>query len=142
MENPHGGPKESPTERALTREPPTRAPKREAPRSVPLDPPPPTPKKRKSNWASPLIVPRLLALRLPCGAQVEDKIRSLEDKFNTAVAQKEELAAKVADATVKNDRAGRLLGGLGGEKIRWKETVERLTVEEVGGPQRDPNEPQ
>jgi len=62
--------------------------------------------------------------------EVTDKIDSLEAKFNAAVAQKEELAAKVADATVKNDRAGRLLGGLGGEKIRWKETVERLTIEE------------
>jgi dynein heavy chain len=62
--------------------------------------------------------------------EVEDKIAMLEEKFSKAVAQKEELAAKVADATVKNDRAGRLLGGLGGEKIRWKETVERLTIEE------------
>ena len=62
--------------------------------------------------------------------EVEDKISSLEDKFNKAVAQKEELAAKVEDATIKQDRAGRLLGGLGGEKLRWKETVERLTIEE------------
>ena len=59
------------------------------------------------------------------------KIAMLEDKFNKAVAQKEELAAKVEDATIKNDHAGRLLGGLGGEKIRWKETVERLTIEEA-----------
>jgi len=62
--------------------------------------------------------------------EVQDKIATLESNFTAAVAQKEELAAKVADATVKQDRAGRLLGGLGGEKIRWKETVERLTIEE------------
>ena len=29
------------------------------------------------------------------------------------------------------DRAGRLLGGLGGEKTRWQATVEALTVEEA-----------
>merc|ERR1719230_1913616 len=62
--------------------------------------------------------------------EVTDKIAALEDKFNKAVAQKEELAAKVEDATLKQDRAGRLLGGLGGEKLRWKETVEKLTIEE------------
>merc|ERR1719345_551815 len=48
-----------------------------------------------------------------------------------AVAKKEELAAKVEDATVKMDRAGRLLGGLGGEKTRWIATVESLTIEEA-----------
>ena len=63
--------------------------------------------------------------------EVEDKIADLESKFNDAVAKKEELAAKVADATVKMDRAGRLLGGLGGEKTRWIATVESLTQEEA-----------
>jgi len=61
---------------------------------------------------------------------VVDKLALLEDKFNKAVAQKEELAEKMQVAEVKQDRAGRLLGGLGGEKIRWKETVARLTIEE------------
>jgi len=62
--------------------------------------------------------------------EVTDKVAMLEKNMEGAVNQKEELAAKVADATVKNDRAGRLLGGLGGEKIRWIETVKRLTEEE------------
>jgi len=62
--------------------------------------------------------------------EVEDKINELERKFNEAVAKKEELAAKVADATVKQDRAGRLLGGLGDEKVRWKATVVAYTQQE------------
>jgi dynein heavy chain len=62
---------------------------------------------------------------------VESKIAELEANFNASVAKKEELAAKVADATVKQDRAGRLLGGLGGEKIRWIETVKSLTEQEA-----------
>eukprot|EP00966_Prymnesium_polylepis_P005870 134048-Prymnesium_polylepis.1 len=63
--------------------------------------------------------------------EVEDKILELERKFDEAVAKKEELAAKVQDATVKQDRAGRLLGGLGGEKVRWKETVKSFTAQEA-----------
>lgn len=63
--------------------------------------------------------------------EVEDKIAGLEAKYNASVAQKEELAAKVADATVKQDRAARLLGGLGGEKARWRETVASLKQAEA-----------
>jgi len=62
---------------------------------------------------------------------VEEKIAELEAKFTESVAKKEELAAKVADAEIKQDRAGRLLGGLGGEKIRWNETVKSLTQQEA-----------
>lgn len=32
--------------------------------------------------------------------------------------------------TLKQDRAGRLLGGLGGEKVRWKATVVAYTAQE------------
>jgi len=73
---------------------------------------------------------KLNKLRSELGA-VEEKIADLEAKFAESVAKKEELAAKVADAEVKQDRAGRLLGGLGGEKIRWNETVKSLTAQEA-----------
>ena len=38
-------------------------------------------------------------------------VQDLETKFAESVAKKEDLAAKVEDATVKRDRAERLLGG-------------------------------
>ena len=52
-------------------------------------------------------------------------------RYQQSVHHKEELAAKVEDAKRKRDRAERLLGGLGGEKIRWEETVETLTEQEA-----------
>jgi len=63
--------------------------------------------------------------------EVEDKIAELEFAFNQSVAKKESLQRQVDDATVKMDRAQRLLGGLGGEKVRWKETVHQLTSAEA-----------
>ncbi|KAG8459526.1 hypothetical protein KFE25_012861 [Diacronema lutheri] len=63
--------------------------------------------------------------------EVEDKIAELEFSFNQSVAKKESLQRQVDDATVKMDRAGRLLGGLGGEKVRWQATVQALTASEA-----------
>jgi dynein heavy chain len=63
--------------------------------------------------------------------EVQIKIQGLEAKYNASVAQKEELAARLADATVKQDRAARLLGGLGGEKVRWRGTVASLKQAEA-----------
>eukprot|EP00762_Andalucia_godoyi_P002130 ANDGO_02526.mRNA.1 Dynein-1-beta heavy chain len=61
---------------------------------------------------------------------VEEKIADLELKFSEAVAKKDELGRKVRECEVKMDRAGRLIGGLGGEKIRWRNTVEVLGQQE------------
>ncbi|GMH32802.1 hypothetical protein BSKO_00636 [Bryopsis sp. KO-2023] len=58
---------------------------------------------------------------------VEDKIQSLEEQFEQAVAKKAALARQVEDCQVKLQRADKLIGGLGGEKIRWQETVKNLT---------------
>ena len=77
-----------------------------------------------------VLTQRLNKLRAQLKA-VEDKIAELEAKFTEAVAKKEELAQKVEDASVKMDRAERLLGGLGGEKQRWKETVASLGEQEI-----------
>ena len=77
-----------------------------------------------------MLTQRLNKLRAQLKA-VEDKIAELEAKFTEAVAKKEELAQKVEDASVKMDRAERLLGGLGGEKQRWKETVASLGEQEI-----------
>lgn len=59
-------------------------------------------------------------------AAVEEKIRTLEASFEEAVAKKASLAQQVLVCTVKLQRADKLIGGLGGEKVRWQATVERL----------------
>ncbi len=55
-----------------------------------------------------------------------DKLAKLESEFEQANAKKAELSAKAEDCTLKLDRADRLLGGLGGEKVRWTATVAKL----------------
>jgi len=47
------------------------------------------------------------------------------------VAKKEELANKAKKCEVQLANAAKLIGGLGGEEIRWKQTVEDLTVSYV-----------
>eukprot|EP00798_Chlamydomonas_sp_ICE-L_P022533 gene22533-29660_t len=57
---------------------------------------------------------------------VEEKIGALEKSYGDAVTKKEALAQQVADCTVKLERADKLIGGLGGERVRWQETVAQL----------------
>jgi len=59
---------------------------------------------------------------------VEEKIRGLEASFRDANNEKERLANEVALASARLGRAHKLLGGLGGEKGRWTETVAKLNV--------------
>eukprot|EP00951_Prasinocladus_malaysianus_P050018 scaffold675984_cov39-Prasinocladus_malaysianus.AAC.1 len=59
-------------------------------------------------------------------AAVQAKIAQLEQEFDEAVAKKDALARQVKDCEVKLERADKLIGGLGGEKIRWQATVEQL----------------
>lgn len=49
---------------------------------------------------------------------MQAKIASLEAAFAEAVAKKEALAQQVADCTAKLQRADKLIGGLGGERVR------------------------
>ena len=58
--------------------------------------------------------------------EVEEKIAKLEADYDKAVAKQDELAKQVSDCKVKLDRAEKLIGGLGGERVRWTETVETL----------------
>ena len=60
---------------------------------------------------------------------VTDRLNKLEADFDGAIKKKNELAAKAEECNVKLDRADRLLGGLGGEKVRWIQTVARLEGE-------------
>ncbi|KAG3085473.1 Dynein heavy chain 1, axonemal [Phytophthora cactorum] len=61
--------------------------------------------------------------------QVSDRLAELEQSYNGAVAKKEELARKVVQCQVQLQNAERLIGGLGGEEARWKETVAQLTLD-------------
>ena len=60
---------------------------------------------------------------------VNKKLAGLEASLNAAVAKKDDLARKSDECNVKLGRAGKLIGGLGGEKIRWIATVEKLGVD-------------
>ena len=57
---------------------------------------------------------------------MEDKIAHLESELDAATKKKNELAQQVEDCTLKLERAEKLIGGLGGERTRWTETVEQL----------------
>ena len=49
--------------------------------------------------------------------------------FNATQLHKEQLASDVEQCRARLDRARKLLGGLGGEKQRWMETVEQLDTD-------------
>ena len=63
--------------------------------------------------------------------EVVDKLDLLDKNYKEAVAKQDELAATVADCEAKLGRAHQLLGGLGGEKVRWQATVEKLNADYV-----------
>eukprot|EP00854_Cymbomonas_tetramitiformis_P002378 gene2378-3106_t len=60
---------------------------------------------------------------------VEDKLAELQSSYEGAMQKKQDLAAQVDRCAAQLDRAGKLIGGLGGEKARWEETVQVLTVD-------------
>ena len=60
---------------------------------------------------------------------VLDRIADLEDQFTQTQARKEQLASEVERCRTRLDRARKLLGGLGGEKQRWMESVSQLNVD-------------
>jgi len=60
--------------------------------------------------------------------QVEERLLSLTDKFDSLVAESESLKHGVAQCQVKLERANKLIGGLGGEKVRWETTVAKLDI--------------
>jgi len=62
-------------------------------------------------------------------AEVEAKIATLEANFKKANDDSVALSAEVALSSARLERANKLLGGLGGEKSRWIETVARLNAD-------------
>ena len=59
-------------------------------------------------------------------AGVEANLAELNDKFEAGKAKQDELKAEVSRCQAQLDRAGKLIGGLGGERTRWEKTVEAL----------------
>ncbi|XP_015588713.1 dynein heavy chain 3, axonemal [Cephus cinctus] len=58
--------------------------------------------------------------------EVTDKLQSLNDEFAECMREKKKLEDQIDHCTQKLDRAEKLLGGLGGEKIRWSQTAAAL----------------
>eukprot|EP00746_Dinoflagellata_sp_MGD_P006891 gnl/MRDRNA2_/MRDRNA2_113587_c0_seq1.p1 gnl/MRDRNA2_/MRDRNA2_113587_c0~~gnl/MRDRNA2_/MRDRNA2_113587_c0_seq1.p1 ORF type:complete len:2479 (+),score=556.96 gnl/MRDRNA2_/MRDRNA2_113587_c0_seq1:117-7439(+) len=58
---------------------------------------------------------------------VNQKIEKLQNEFDASVAKQTELQDDMNLCEVKLERAHKLIGGLGGEKARWGETVTTLT---------------
>jgi dynein heavy chain len=56
--------------------------------------------------------------------EVNDQISSMEVKFDAMVAKKAQLEAKASECSQRLTRAHRLIGGLGGEKVRWAHSIE------------------
>ena len=61
--------------------------------------------------------------------RVNDRITSLEKAYNEAVDNKNNLIQKESTCKIQLLNADKLIGGLGGEEIRWKETV--ITLNEA-----------
>ena len=55
-----------------------------------------------------------------------DRLAELEKGFNEAVDTKERLANEVQQCKVRLDSAMKLINGLGGEEVRWTESVKEL----------------
>jgi dynein heavy chain len=60
---------------------------------------------------------------------VNDKLAALEKGFNESVAKKQALADQVTRCEVQLKNAAKLIGGLGGEEKRWRETTKQLAVD-------------
>lgn len=61
--------------------------------------------------------------------EVEDKIDALERTFREKMDLKQSLEAKINDANLKLSRAGKIIKGCAGQKVRWTEDVTRLEYE-------------
>jgi chromosome segregation ATPase len=61
-----------------------------------------------------------------------DKLSSMEAELKGQQRKKEQLESDIELCSVKLERAGKLIGGLGGEKARWEDTAIKLAKAQVG----------
>ena len=62
---------------------------------------------------------------------VTKKLAELSAAFEEAVGTKQRLETEVKQCSDKLERADKLIGGLGGEAVRWTETVKELVIAET-----------
>ncbi len=55
-----------------------------------------------------------------------DKLAAMESDLQANTEKKVKLEGEVQLCSIKLERAEKLIGGLGGEKVRWTETAQRL----------------
>ena len=67
-----------------------------------------------------------LAVKKAALQEVMDRVALLKGTLRTTEKKKEELEQQSDKAKKQLIRAGKLLGGLGGEKVRWQESASRL----------------
>lgn len=62
---------------------------------------------------------------------VLDKVAGLQKKLADTIANKADLEGQAQTMLDQMGRAEKLLGGLGGEKVRWRESADRLAAQKV-----------
>lgn len=60
--------------------------------------------------------------------EIEFRLNSIQNEFQTAIAEKTKLEAAAEQTTLTISLAHRLVNGLGSEAIRWHQSVEQLNL--------------
>ncbi|KAG2501733.1 hypothetical protein HYH03_000233 [Edaphochlamys debaryana] len=86
------------------------------------------PKKAKLAEAEAQYEEVMVGLRTKQGelAELRAKLAAMEADLRTNTKKKERLEQEVALCSIKLERAEKLIGGLGGEKVRWTESAQAL----------------
>jgi len=86
------------------------------------------PKKLKLAGAEKSLATAMAALKVKQDElkAVMDNLSSLQANFDAMVAKKDSLEKEVEGCTIKLARAEQLIGGLGGEKVRWNQAAKDL----------------
>jgi len=77
------------------------------------------------------IVQSALAAKQAQVKEINDKLAKLNAEKSALIAKAQALAEELEDCQKKLHRAEKMISGLGGEKVRWTETVSTLTEEET-----------
>mmetsp|Transcript_46773 Transcript_46773/g.83798 ORF Transcript_46773/g.83798 Transcript_46773/m.83798 type:complete len:4084 (-) Transcript_46773:846-13097(-) len=64
-------------------------------------------------------------------AAMEAKVRKLQESYEESVQKGKNLEAEMKVTEVRLERAGKLIGGLSSEKVRWEESVKSLVEKKV-----------
>jgi len=62
--------------------------------------------------------------------KVQEMVKGLNDQFNSSNNEKETLARTAEELKVKLERAGKLVDGLAGEKVRWTDSLGKFDIQQ------------